>query len=176
MCLARSSSSWTGRTALMRCWCCSGRDCGGLSVPFLCRCCRILDVWVLSPLGIDSGQHLAFTPRAYLGYFWHMDGGLRMATGFRILRIGPAVKPGPENSENNRKLRVFACRKVLHARHWQATKELRELWIVIGAVSETTLASTWSTFVDFAEITARLTRFKTLIWVGVMLIFVAWQV
>ncbi|CAE7276410.1 CACNA1D [Symbiodinium sp. CCMP2456] len=70
---------------------------------------RILDVWVLSPLGIDSG--------------------LRMATGFRILRIGPAVK------------------------HWQATKELRELWIVIGAVSET---------------------FKTLIWVGVMLIFVIW--
>jgi len=70
---------------------------------------RILDVWVLSPVGIDSG--------------------LRMATGFRILRIGPAVK------------------------HWQATKELRELWIVIGAVSET---------------------FKTLIWVGVMLIFVIW--
>ena len=71
---------------------------------------------------------------------------------------------------------VELVEKVLHARHWQATKELRELWIVIGAVSETTLASTWPTFVDFAEITARLTRFKTLIWVGVMLIFVAWQV
>ncbi|CAE7025495.1 unnamed protein product [Symbiodinium natans] len=70
---------------------------------------RIIDVWILSPLGFESG--------------------LRMATGFRILRIGPAVK------------------------HWQSTKELRELWIVIGAVSET---------------------FKTLIWVGVMLIFVIW--
>mmetsp|Transcript_52735 Transcript_52735/g.98719 ORF Transcript_52735/g.98719 Transcript_52735/m.98719 type:complete len:603 (-) Transcript_52735:25-1833(-) len=70
---------------------------------------RILDVWVLSLIGVESG--------------------LRMASGFRIMRIGPAVK------------------------HWQTTKELRELWIVIGAVSET---------------------FKTLIWVGVMLVFVIW--
>ena len=60
-----------------------------------------------------------------------------MATGFRILRIGPAVKPGVPGSP------MFPYREMLHARHWQATKELRELWIVIGAVSETTLASTW---------------------------------
>lgn len=70
---------------------------------------RILDVWLLSLVGIESG--------------------LRLVSGFRIIRMGPAV------------------------RHWQATKELRELWIVIGAVAETV---------------------KTLFWVGVMLIFVIW--
>lgn len=70
---------------------------------------RILDVWMLSLVGVESG--------------------LRLASGFRIIRMGPAV------------------------RHWQATKELRELWIVIGAVAET---------------------LKTLFWVGVMLIFVIW--
>lgn len=70
---------------------------------------RILDVWLLSLVGIESG--------------------LRLVSSFRIIRMGPAV------------------------RHWQATKELRELWIVIGAVAETV---------------------KTLFWVGVMLIFVIW--
>jgi len=70
---------------------------------------RILDVWVLSTLQVETG--------------------LRLASGFRVVRIGPAV------------------------RHWQANKELRELWIVIGAVSET---------------------IKTLCWVGVMLIAVIW--
>ena len=70
---------------------------------------RLLDVWLLSPLGVATG--------------------LRLSSGFRIIRMGPAV------------------------RHWQATKELRELWIVIGAVAET---------------------IKTLFWVGVMLIFVIW--
>lgn len=70
---------------------------------------RILDVWLLSLVGIESG--------------------LRLVSGFRIIRMGPAV------------------------RHWQATKELRELWIVIGAVAE---------------------MVKTLFWVGVMLIFVIW--
>lgn len=70
---------------------------------------RILDVWLLSLVGIESV--------------------LRLVSGFRIIRMGPAV------------------------RHWQATKELRELWIVIGAVAETV---------------------KTLFWVGVMLIFVIW--
>ena len=54
---------------------------------------RVLDVWILAPLGIQSG--------------------LRLTSGFRIIRMGPAVK------------------------HWQATKELRELWIVIGAVADT---------------------------------------
>lgn len=70
---------------------------------------RVLDVWILAPLGIQSG--------------------LRLTSGFRIIRMGPAVK------------------------HWQATKELRELWIVIGAVADTV---------------------RTLCWVGILLIFVIW--
>ena len=47
---------------------------------------RILDVWMLSLVGVDSG--------------------LRLASGFRIIRMGPAVK------------------------HWQATKEAWSVWFL----------------------------------------------
>ena len=56
--LFRSSSSWTGQTVGTLSWCCSG-SCFCLVQDFdsLCGCwCRIIDVWILSPLGFESGQ------------------------------------------------------------------------------------------------------------------------
>ena len=121
-----------------------------------------------------------------------IESGLRLVSGFRIIRMGPAVRHWQatkealvvlqEQSFGNRFFLappVFGVWGLAYGKHYpnsgqklganrcccsfsdfvclspltSSDQELRELWIVIGAVAETV---------------------KTLFWVGVMLIFVIW--
>eukprot|EP00440_Ansanella_granifera_P012542 gb/GFBE01013627.1/.p1 GENE.gb/GFBE01013627.1/~~gb/GFBE01013627.1/.p1 ORF type:complete len:622 (+),score=133.65 gb/GFBE01013627.1/:1-1866(+) len=78
-------------------------------VDFMLVFLRVVDCWLLAPLGVQSG--------------------LRLFSIFRFIRIGPAV------------------------RHYQTSKGIRELWLVVGAISQT---------------------IQTLVWVGVFLFLVIW--
>ena len=175
----RSSSSWTGQTALIRCWCCSGREYGG---PFrsIGAHVRILDVWVLSPVGIDSGQHLVstLTGRRFRNRYcsWH---GWRFAHGDRIQDTShwPRRQARCPRKPHVSLPRNAACKAL--AGDQGAARAMDRDWCRLGDDACFNLAffgesAVMGRFCHACHV--RLTRFKTLIWVGVMLIFVAWQV